>query len=343
MVLKKIIGVDLGTDFTKIYLKGVGVVLNEPSIVAFNNRTNRVVTVGLDAKRMLSRTPLHITALKPISNGVIADFDMTREMLTRFLKIKSIPYSWFTEVVAAVPTNLTEVERKSVEDLFVETGMSKVYLVEKPIAAALGSGLDISQPSAHLLVDIGAGTTDMAVVSFNGIVSSKRLKIAGDYLNQEIIKGVKEELKLLIGEPTAEEIKISIGSILPHSERLEAVIRGRDISSGLPKEMILKDNQIRYWLLKPIKVIVENLKMLIDETPPELVGDIYKNGIHILGGGSLLRGLNQFFEKEIGVKIYSVEDPILNVIRGLGIICENLKFYENFLENIRNFNKIKRF
>ncbi len=336
MIIKKIIGIDLGTDTTQVYLKGTGIILNEPSIVAFNNRTNRVVAVGSDAKKMLSRTPNHVTALRPMVNGVIGDFDMAKEMVQRFLKSNSIPWSWFTETVISVPTNLTEVERKSVEDLLREVGVSKVHLIERLVAAALGSGLDINQPTAHLVVDIGAGTTDMAIISMNGIVVSKRLKIAGDYLNHEIVKGVKEELKLHIGEPTAEEIKIAVGEAIPQSERLDLVIRGRDAVSGLPREAVIRDTQVRYWLTKPLKQVIETLKELIDVTPPELVGDVYKNGIYLSGGGSMLRGVEQLFEKEIGVKVHLVDEPLLCVVRGTGLITENMEQYKNILDTFSN-------
>lgn len=336
MIIKKIIGIDLGTDTTQVYLKGTGIILNEPSIVAFNNRTNRVIAVGSDAKKMLSRTPNHVTALRPMVNGVIGDFDMAKEMVQRFLKSNVIPWSWFTETVISVPTNLTEVERKSVEDLLREVGVSKVHLIERLIAAALGSGLDINQPTAHLVVDIGAGTTDMAIISMNGIVVSKRLKIAGDYLNHEIVKGVKEELKLHIGEPTAEEIKIAVGEAVPQSERLDLVIRGRDATTGLPREAVIRDTQVRYWLTKPLKQVIETLKELIDITPPELVGDIYKNGIYLSGGGSMLRGVEQLFEKEIGVKVHLVDEPLLCVVRGTGLITENMEQYKNILDTFSN-------
>jgi rod shape-determining protein MreB len=340
MIFKKIIGIDLGSNTTKVYLKGTGVILNEPSIIAFNNRSNRVIAVGAEAKKMLSRTPLHITALRPVVNGVIADFDMTKEMLLRFLKSKLLPWSWITDVVLAIPTNLTEVERKSVEDLLREIGMNKVYLIERPIVAALGAGLDVSQPSAHLILDVGAGTTDMAVISFSGVVTSRRLKIAGNYFDQEIVKGVREEMKLYIGDPTAEEIKNTIGSVLPQPEKLEMVVRGRDVATGLPKEISIRDTQIRYWLQKPVKILIENLKELIDSTPAELVGDVYKNGIYLVGGGSLLRGLSQFIEKDVGVKVQIVDNPILDVVRGIGIITENLNFYKNILEDF-SFNSKK--
>lgn len=333
MVFKKVIGIDLGTDTIRVYLKGTGIILAEPSIVAFNNRTNRVVAVGSEAKRMLSRTPTHVTALRPMVNGVIGDFDMAKEMIQHVLKNEKLPWSWFTETIVSVPTNLTEVERKSVEDLLKEVGVSKVHLLEQPIAAALGSHLDINQPTAYLIVDIGAGTSGMAIISMNGIVVSKRLKIAGDYLNQEILKGIKEEMKLHIGEPTAEEVKIAVGAAISQTERLEIVIRGRDAANGLPRETVIKDTQVRYWLTRPLKLVVEALKELIDVAPPELVGDIYKNGIYLCGGGSLLRGIDQLFKKEIGVDVHLVDEPLLCVSRGSGLIAENVETYQNLLDN----------
>lgn len=337
LVFKKVIGIDLGTDTTQVYLRGEGIVVNEPSIVAYNNRTNRVVAVGNEAKKMLSRTPQHITALRPMSHGVIADFDMAKEMLERFLKRERIPWSWFTRTIVSVPTNLTEVERKSVEDLLREVGVSPVYLIEQPIAAAVGSRLDIHDPTAYLIVDVGAGATDMAIISMNGIVMSKRLKIAGDYFNNEIIKGVREEFKLNIGEPTAEEIKMVVGSAMPQSERLEITIRGRDATSGLPREITLKDTQIRYWLVRPLKLIVEALKDLIENAPPELVGDIYKNGMYFCGGGSLLRGIDQMVQKEIGVTVRVIEEPLTCVARGTGILCERFDEYKHLLNNFSQF------
>jgi len=338
MIFKKTIGIDLGTDTTLVYLSESGIVVNEPSIVAFNNTTNRIVAIGSEAKKMLSRTPAHITALRPINNGVIADFDMVKEIIQSFLKRDKIPWSWITKVIVSVPTNLTEVERKSVEDLMREVGANPVYLIEQPLAAAFGSRLDIYQPTAHFIVDIGAGTTDMAIISLNGIVVSKRLKIAGDYLNAEIIRGVREELKLNIGEPTAEEIKIEVGSVIPLSEKLELVIRGRDIQTGLPREMTIKDTQVRPWLARPIKLIIEAIKDLIESAPPELVGDIYKNGIYFCGGGSLLRGIDQLIEKEIGVFVTIVEDPLTCVARGTGILCDQFEKHKHLLNNFSRIN-----
>lgn len=333
MLFKKRIGIDLGTDNTQIYLKEVGVVFNEPSIVAFNNRTNRILAVGHEAKKMLSRTPTHITALRPLANGVIADFDMAREMIQRFLKNQKLPWSFLVEVVVSIPTNLTEVERKSVEDLLKEAGASRVYLIEQPLVAALGSPLNVYEPTAHLIVDIGAGTTDMAIISMNGIVVSKRLTTAGYYLNNEIIRATREELKLNIGEPTAEEIKIAVGSAIPLNERLEVIVRGRDVTSGLPREVAIKDSQARLWLTRPLKQVMEALKDLIEITPPELVGDIYKNGIYFCGGGSLLRGIDKMAEKEVGVNVRVVAEPLTCVVRGTGMIVENLDAYKNLLNN----------
>jgi len=331
MVFTKKIGIDLGTDTTYIYLKGAGIVLSEPSIVAFNNRTNRVIAVGSEAKKMLSRTPMHITAMRPVTHGVVADFEMAREMIQRFMRVPRLPRSWFTHVAVSVPTNLTEVERKSVEDLLKEAGGTEVYLMEQPLAAALGSNLNIFEPGAHLIVDIGAGTTDMALISMNGIVVSKRLPVAGNHLNGEVVRAVRDEMKLHIGEPTAEEIKLSVGSAIPLPERLEVVVRGRDVTSGLPRETTVKDTQVRAWLTRSLKVIAEALKDLIEISPPELVGDIHKNGIHLCGGGSLLRGIEQCFGKEIGVEVRVVEDPLTCVVRGTGMVTEYFDTYRHLL------------
>ncbi len=336
MTFKKHIGVDLGTETTQIYLNREGVVVNEPSIIAFNNRTNRVIAYGDHAKRMQSRTPAHVTVSRPITHGVIADFDMAREMTQHFLKDNLIPWSWSTRVVVSVPTNLTEVERKSVEDLLKESGANEVHLVEQPLVAALGSQLDINQPTAYLVVDIGAGTTDMAIISMNGIVVSKRLEVAGDFLNSEIMRSVRSELKLNIGEPTAEEIKIAVGAAIPQSERLEVSVRGRDVTNGLPREIVIKDTQVRLWLNRPLRFIREGLKDLIEASPPELVGDVYKNGVYMCGGGSMLRGIDQMLQKETGVEVKLVDDPLTCVVRGTGFVVENFDSYCHLLDNFSN-------
>jgi rod shape-determining protein MreB len=228
-----------------------------------------------------------------------------------------------------------------VEDLLKEAGAKSVYVIEQPLAAAFGSQLEIGNPTAYLIVDIGAGTTDMAIISMGGIVTSKRLKIAGNYLDQEIIKAVRDELKLNIGEPTAEEIKIAVGSAIPTGERLDVIARGRDVVSGLPREVTIKDTQVRYWLQRPLKMLVEALKDLIENAPPELVGDIYKNGIYLCGGGSLLRGIHQLIEREIGVSVRNVEDPLTSIARGTGFIIENFDAHEHILNNFPGAPKAK--
>ncbi|MFB6212242.1 MAG: rod shape-determining protein [Candidatus Magasanikbacteria bacterium] len=333
MLFTKYLGIDLGTDTTRIYLKDNGIVVNEPSIVAVNDRTDRVVAVGQKAKEMLSRTPTHVTALRPVDNGVIADFDMAKEMVQRFLNSNSLPWSWFTEIVGTIPTNLTEVERKSVMDLLEEVGASDVYLLEEPLAAAFSGHLEVDNPTAYLMVDIGSGTTDMAIISMNGIVISERLKIAGRHFDRKIIQGVEKEFNLDIGEPTAEKIKLGTGTVVSDGESSEVTIRGRDIKTGLPKEMNISGSQVKEWLSPPVKKITESLKDLIEETPPELVGDVYKNGIYIAGGGSLLRGIDRVISEEVGVETNIINEPQTCVARGSGIVVEDLQNYEHLLNN----------
>jgi len=327
---KKDIGIDLGTANSLLYIKDRGIVVDEPSVAAVNNKTGQIVAIGHEAKKMLGRTPAHISVIKPLTNGVISDFEMTEEMLRHFLKkINSNQIFNYYRAVIGVPPNLTEVERKSVEDAAINAGASKAFLVEEPIAAALGARLPIDEASATMIVDIGGGTTDIAIISMNGAVISKSLKIAGDRFNEDIIKFIRDEFKLLIGEPTAEEIKKIVGSAIPLDEKLELSIRGRDISSGLPREIIVKNSQIRSAISKSLKLITESVKEIIERTPPELVGDILKRGIYLCGGGSLLRGLDQLLEKEISVPIMVVDDPLTAVARGTGIIAENIDGYEH--------------
>ena len=326
---KKDIGIDLGTANSLLYIKERGIVINEPSVAAVNNKTGQVVAIGEDAKKMLGRTPAHISVIKPLVNGVISDFEMTQEMLRHFLKrVNDNKFFSYYRAVIGVPPNLTEVERKSVEDAVINAGASKAYLVEEPLAAALGARLPIHEASATMVVDIGGGTTDIAVISMNGAVISKSLKIAGDKLNDDITKFVRDEYKLLIGEPTAEEIKKSVGSALPIDERLELAVRGRDMSTGLPREIIVKNTQIRNAISRSLRMILDSVKETIEKTPPELVGDILKRGVYLCGGGSLLRGIDQFIEKEINVPVSIIDDPLSAVVRGTGIIAEDIEMYE---------------
>jgi len=326
------IGVDLGTVNTFIYLKGRGVAVSEPTIIAVNNKTGQTVAVGAEAKRMLDRSPQHITVIRPIKGGVVSDFEMAEEVMKYHLT--SLSDGFFSRcglAVLAIPSNLTEVERKSAEDVLVSAGAARVYLVEVPIAAALGAKLPVEDPTANMIIDIGGGTTEMAIISVGGSVASKSLKIAGEKLNDDIIKFVRDEFHLAIGEPTAEEIKTRIGSAIPLEEKLELLIRGRDLGSGLPKEIMIKNSHIRLATTKSLKSIADSARSLIEDCPPELVGDILERGIHISGGGSLLRGIDRFIEKETTVKTCLVDDAQSCVIRGLGFIVEDFPRYEKIL------------
>jgi rod shape-determining protein MreB len=332
----KDVGIDLGTANTLVYLKNKGLVVNEPSVAAINIKTNAIVAVGDEAKKMLGRTPAHLSVIRPLINGVISDFDMTREMLEQFLKRvnkESRSLSSFRRAVIAIPNNLTEVERKSVEDAALNAGCAKVYLVEEPIAAALGAGLPIDSPTASLIVDIGGGTTDIAVISLNGSVISRTVKIAGDRFNEEIVKFIREEFKLLVGEQTAEMAKIAVGSAIPLDDKLEVAIRGRDVSTGLPKEVIIKNIHIRAALSKSLRAIIDSILEAIESTPPELVGDMLKQGICLCGGGALLRGLDTLIQKETSIEVHIAPDPLTAVVRGLGQIVDDFDKYRPLLDN----------
>lgn len=331
---KKDIGIDLGTANSLLYIKGKGIVINEPSLTAVNNKTNQILAIGEEAKKMVGRTPAHISIVRPLINGVISDFEMTREILRHFLKKANGNRIFnYCRVIIGIPTNLTEVERKSVEDAVISAGAAKAYLVEEPIAAALGAHLPIDEPSASMVIDIGGGTTEIAVISMGGIVTAKSLKVAGDKLNDDIIRFIRDEFKLIIGEPTAEELKINIGSAISIDEKLDLAIRGRDMTTGLPKEVIVKGGQIRMAINRSLRSIIEAIKETIEMTPPELVGDILKKGVHLCGGGSLLRGFDQLIERETSVKALVIEDALTCVVRGAGIITEDIPQYSKFFAN----------
>jgi len=331
---RKDVGIDLGTANSLLYIKGKGIVINEPSLTAVNNKTNQILAIGEEAKKMVGRTPAHISIVRPLINGVISDFEMTREILRHFLKKANGNRIFnYCRVIIGIPTNLTEVERKSVEDAVILAGAAKVYLVEEPIAAALGAHLPIDEPSASMIVDIGGGTTEIAVISMAGIVTSKSLKVAGDKLNDDIIRFIRDEFKLIIGEPTAEELKINIGSAISIDEKLDLAIRGRDMTTGLPKEIIVKGGQIRMAISRSLRSITEAIKETIEMTPPELVGDILKKGVHLCGGGSLLRGIDQLIERETSVKALVIEDALTCVVRGTGIITEDIPQHSRFFAN----------
>lgn len=323
----KDIGIDLGTANTLVYVRGRGVVINEPSVVALNTKTGQVLAVGHEAKRMLGKTPPHISAIRPLIDGVISDFEVTEQMLKFF--IDKVHKESFTilprpRVVIGIPSNITEVEKKAVEDAAKNAGAREVYLVEEPMAAAIGARLPIQEPQGSMIVDIGGGTTDVSIISLGGAVVSKNIRVAGDKLTNDIINYAKEEYNLLLGERMAEEIKIAIGSAHELDQPMEAVMRGRDLVSGLPKEVVVDDQEIRYALEKSIKILVDTVKAAIEEAPPELVADIMYNGIVLAGGGSLLRGLSKKIEEETLIPVHICEDPLTSVVRGTGIILEDL-------------------
>ncbi|MBU6501128.1 MAG: rod shape-determining protein [Patescibacteria group bacterium] len=328
------IGIDLGTANSLVYLKNRGIVIDEPTVAAINNKTNKILAIGLEAKKMLGRTPGHINVIRPLVNGVISDFEMTQEYLRELLKKqRTNPLLSYRRAVIAIPNNLTEVERKSVEDAALSSGCSKVYLVESPTAAALGADLPVTEPSASLIVDIGGGTTDIAIISLGGTVVSKTLKIAGDKFNEDIIRFVRDEFRLAIGESTAELAKIEVGSAIPIDDRLEIAIRGRDITTGLPREVILKTNHVRAALAKSLKYITDSIREVVEATPPELVGDILNGGIYVCGGGAMLRGLDELISKEAGVSVKIVDSPLACVARGLGRIIDDFDGHRLFLAN----------
>ena len=330
----KDIGIDLGTANSLIYVKREGIVMSEPTVAALNTKTNQILAVGDEAKIMLERTPSHISVIRPLSNGVISDYDMAHELLRQFLKrINPRPLFGFRRALLGIPNDLTEVERKSVEDAAVQAGCGKVHLVESTVAAALGADLPIETPTASLIIDIGGGTTDIAVISYGGVVVSKTLKVAGDRFNDDIIRFLRDEFKLAIGEPTAELTKIAVGSALPVDERLEVPVRGRDYATGLPKEVLMKNTHARAAMSKSLRAIVDGVREVIEATPPELVGDMLKHGIWIAGGGALLRGVGELIEKETAVTTRIVDDPLSCMARGLGRIVDDFDHYRPLLDN----------
>jgi rod shape-determining protein MreB len=323
----KDVGIDLGTANTLVYVSGQGIIVYEPSVVAVNNKTGQVVAVGQEAKKMVGRTPAHITAVRPLVEGVISDFEITQEMISYF--IKKANENNFTlfhrpRVVIGVPSGITNVEVRAVRDAAKNAGAREVYIIEEPMAAAIGTRLPIQEPVGNMVIDIGGGTTDIAVISLGGVVASKNLRIAGDKLNQDIIQYSRDEFKILLGERTAEDVKIAIGSVIGGSENLDSRVRGRDLITGLPREVLMTDSDIRQAISKSIRVLTEAVKETIEETPPELVSDIMHRGIMLVGGGSYLRGLPEHLEREAKIPVYLAEEPLTAVARGTGVVLEEL-------------------
>jgi rod shape-determining protein MreB len=341
----KNLGIDLGTANTLVYVSGRGIVINEPSIVAVNNRTDKIIAIGEQAKKMFGRTPPHIVVIRPLIGGIISDFEATEKMLHFF--INKVHQEGFTllprpRVVIGVPLGITEVERKAVEDSAISAGAREVYLVDEAMAAALGARLTVNEPIGNLIVDLGGGATEIAVISLEGIVTYRTLQVAGDKLNRDIIQYAEEEFNILLGETMAEEAKIKIGSALSTKNKLEMTIRGRDLVTGLPKEIIVNEDQIREAIMKSLKIITEEIKSTIEITPPELVADIYERGVVLCGGGAMLRGLDHLISEVIKIPVYIADDPLTCVVRGTGIILEDKSLLDNLMSINRNIlTKIK--
>jgi rod shape-determining protein MreB len=323
----KDIGIDLGTANTLVYVRGRGVVINEPSVVAINQKTGQVLEIGEEARKMVGRTPAHIVATRPLQDGVISDFEVTEQMLKYFIhKVHKGSIFLFPRprVVIGIPSGVTEVEKKAVEDAARNAGAREVYLIEEPIAAAIGARLPVQDAVGSMIVDIGGGTTEIAVISLGGMVTSRSIRVAGDKMNEDIINFAREERNLLLGERTAEEIKIEIGSCMELEEAMESVMRGRDLITGLPKEIIIYDKEVRDALAGSVRFLVSAVKETIEETPPELLADIMRNGIVLAGGGGLLRGFDELLAQETKVPVKLAEDPLTAVVRGTGVILENI-------------------
>ncbi len=330
------IGIDLGTANTLVYVRGAGVDINEPSVVAVNQKTGRVVAVGGEAKQMLGRTPAHIVAVRPLVDGVISDFEVTEEMITYLLNKaqKETKKMFGPRVVVGVPSGITNVEIRAVRDATRNAGAGEVHIVEEPMAAAIGMRLPVREPVGSMVIDIGGGTSDIAVISLGGVVRSKNLRIAGDKLNNDIIAYIRSEFKILVGEKTAEDIKIAIGSVIPGDVPLEASVKGRDLITGLPREVIITDADVREAISLSIASLVESTREVLETTPPEVLSDIMNRGIYLAGGGALIKGLAELLEEEIKIPIHVAADPLTTVARGTGLILEDLDgFAEVLIQN----------
>ena len=330
---KKKFGIDLGTSNTLIYQAAKGIVVNQPSLAALNKKTNQIVAIGKEAKKMVDRVPHHISILRPLTDGVISDFEIClqflKQLLDESLEDAFLLFKRF-EIVVAVPCGITEVERKTVEDVARSLGASRVFLVEEPLSGAIGARLPIAKARGYLIIDIGGGTTEIGVISYGGIVKFKTLKIAGDKFDQAIIDYIFSEHKLLIGKPTAQFLKETLGSVYGNYEGLEkeVLIKGRDATSGLPKGITISPKDIRKAIEMPIKKIIEASKELLEETPPELIADIMENGVWLCGGGALLKGLDKLIEKELKLPTSIINEPLTAVVRGTGMVVENLNNLE---------------
>lgn len=327
------IGIDLGTANTLVYVRNQGIVLNEPSVVAIEQSSGKVLAIGAAAKEMMGRTPGGIAAIRPLKDGVIADFEISEKLIANFIRrVVRHKYLMKPRVVVSVPSGITEVEKRAVRDSAENAGAREVYLLQEPMAAAIGVGLPVDQPSGCMIIDIGGGTTEIAVIALNGIVSDTSIRVAGDELNDAIIMYLKKNYNLLIGELTAEDIKIKIGSAFALDKELSVNIKGRDLVAGVPKNLKLSSVQVREALSETLDIIVEAVRQALERTPPELASDILERGIILTGGGALLRGLDRRLREETNLPVNVADDPLTCVVRGTGKVLENLSQWSKVLE-----------
>jgi rod shape-determining protein MreB len=331
------IGIDLGTANTLVYLRGHGTVINEPSIVAVNQKTGQIVAIGHEAKKMWGKTPAHINIVRPLVEGVVSDFEITEEMLAYFIrKVEKINKKFFRpRVVIGVPSGITNVEMRAVYDAAINAGAREVFLVEEAMAAAIGVRLPVLSSTASLVVDIGGGTTDIALIALGGVVRSVNLRVAGDHFNARVVEYLRDEFKLLIGEQTAEQVKIALGSAV-EGEYTELEVRGRDLVTGLPRALVVTDGDIREALAYPVSLLTLGIKEVLETAPPEMVADIISSGVVLSGGGALLEGLPELLRQELKLPVYISEDPLSSVVRGTGIILESFEEYKGTLLSIED-------
>lgn len=336
-------GIDLGTANTLVYVKDKGIIIDEPSVVAVNTRNDQILAVGIEAQKMIGKTPAHIVATRPLVDGVISDFEVTEKMLKYFIdKVHKESFSLLPRprIVIGIPLGVTEVERKAVEDASLNAGAREVFLIEEPMAAAIGARMPIQDASGSMIVDIGGGTTEIAVISLGGVVTWKSLRIAGDEFDQNIIQYARDHFNLLLGQRTAEQIKIKIGSAFILEDPPTTTMRGRDLISGLPKEVEVNSNHIREAISRSLRQIIENIKSTIEITPPELVADIFERGIVLSGGGALLNKLDQLIKKETRIPVHIADDPLTAVARGTGIVLDDLENLKEVLSTTLEESKI---
>ena len=325
MLFNKDIGIDLGTANVLIYIKGQGIVLNEPSVVAIDSDTKRPLAVGSEAREMLGRTPGKVNAIKPMKDGVIADFETTEVMLNYFIKkVNGKSFFQRPRILICCPSNITQVEKNAIKEAAERTGAKKVFLEEEPKVAAIGAGMDISKPSGNMVIDIGGGTTDIAILSLGGIVESASIRVAGNAFDNDISKYIKDKYKLLVGERTAEEIKITIGTVFPGSRNEKMEVRGRDLVTGLPHTITLTSEEVEEALRESVYTIIHAAKGILEQTPPELSADIIDKGIVLTGGGSLVDGFNQILAQELKVPVFTAESPLTCVAEGTGVLLDNI-------------------